>query len=131
VMEPILAGEADSTVAVVDDYGYFWTKGNDTWQMQFQTRARRQDRTPWKREAGNVYGVGLVEGAAVDADAEVSPCCIGEACAGPEEEKPHGTGEQGGNAEGDGERQQQLGGARYARGLDVRLRCGETEYPLR
>jgi len=59
VMEPILAGEADSTVAVVDDYGYFWTKGNDTWQMQFQTRARRQDRTPWKREAGNVYGVRL------------------------------------------------------------------------
>ncbi len=35
-------------------------------------------------------GVGLVKGAAVDADAEVGACCEGEACAGPEEEEAHG-----------------------------------------
>jgi CMP-N-acetylneuraminic acid synthetase len=57
VMEPILVGDADSTVAVVDDYGYFWDKIGDTWGMQYQVRARRQDRTPWKREAGNIYGI--------------------------------------------------------------------------
>ena len=56
-MEPILAGDADATLTVVDDYGYFWTKGDDGWRMYFQTRVRHQDRTPWKRESGNVYGV--------------------------------------------------------------------------
>ena len=56
-MEPILSGDADATLSVVDDYGYFWTKGDDGWRMYFQTRQRHQDRTPWKRESGNVYGV--------------------------------------------------------------------------
>ena len=56
-MEPILAGDADATLTVVDDYGYFWTKGDNGWRMYFQTRVRHQDRTPWKRESGNVYGV--------------------------------------------------------------------------
>ena len=37
-----------------------------------------------------MYAVGLVEGAAVDADAEVGACCEGKTCAGPEEEKAHG-----------------------------------------
>ena len=37
-----------------------------------------------------MYAVGLVEGAAVDTDAEVGAGCKGEACAGPEEEKAHG-----------------------------------------
>jgi CMP-N-acetylneuraminic acid synthetase len=56
-LEPILTGDADSTLTVVDDYGYFWSKNEEGWRMQYQVRARRQDRMPWKRESGNVYGV--------------------------------------------------------------------------
>jgi len=57
VMEPIMEGDADSTVSVVDDYGYLWSDGENGWTMPYQVRARRQDRGPWKREAGNVYGI--------------------------------------------------------------------------
>ncbi len=56
-MDPILAGEADSALTVVNDYGYFWVRGEGGWRMQYQVRARRQDRFPWKRESGNVYGI--------------------------------------------------------------------------
>jgi N-acylneuraminate cytidylyltransferase len=54
-MEPILSGDADSSLTVTDDYGYFWFEGEDGWSMPYQVRARRQQRVPWKREAGNVY----------------------------------------------------------------------------
>ena len=57
VMDPILDGEADSTVSVVDDHGFFWFDGPDGWSMPYQVRGRRQDRMAWKREAGNVYGM--------------------------------------------------------------------------
>lgn len=57
VMAPLLLGEADSSLSVIDDYGYFWSQGDEGWRMEYQVRARRQDRVPWKREAGNVYGV--------------------------------------------------------------------------
>lgn len=56
-MAPILDGHADSTLSVVDDFGYFWAEGERGWSMPHQVRARRQDRMPWKRESGNVYGV--------------------------------------------------------------------------
>ena len=81
--------------------------------------------------AGDVYGVGLVKGAAVDADAEVGACCKGETGAGPEKEKAHGAGQQGCNTERDGERQQELVGTCYACGMDEWLGCRELEYPIR
>ena len=56
-IEPILAGDADSALTVVDDYGYFWFNGEDGWNLRYQTRGRRQDRMSWKRESGNVYAV--------------------------------------------------------------------------
>ena len=56
-MEPILTGDADSTLTVTDDFGYFWVEGEEGWNLPYQVRARRQERMPWKRETGNVYGV--------------------------------------------------------------------------
>jgi CMP-N-acetylneuraminic acid synthetase len=56
-MEPILAGDADSTLTVIDDFGYFWFEGEEGWRMPYQVRGRRQERLPWKRETGNLYGV--------------------------------------------------------------------------
>jgi N-acylneuraminate cytidylyltransferase len=57
IMEPILSGDADATLTVIDDFGYFWFEGEDGWKMPYQARATRQQRMPWKREAGNVYGI--------------------------------------------------------------------------
>jgi len=57
VIAPIREGNADSTLTVVDDYGYFWFKANNGWHLQHQLRDRRQHRLPWKRESGNVYAV--------------------------------------------------------------------------
>ena len=59
-MSPILEGNADSTLSVVDDFGYFWfPEEGRGWGMRYQMRARRQDRGPWKRESGNLYGMRL------------------------------------------------------------------------
>ena len=78
-----------------------------------------------------MHSVGLVEGTAVDADAEVGPCCKGEACTGPKKQKTHGTGQQGGNAEGNGERKQELTGTRHACGPYEWLGCGKLEDSFR
>lgn len=49
-----------------------------------------------------MHYVGLVEGTAVDADAEVSAGCKREAGAGPEEEEAHGARDYGGYTKGYG-----------------------------
>ena len=55
-----------------------------------------------------MHRIGLVEGAAVDTDAEVGPGGKGEARAGPEQQQPHGAGRKRRKAETDCKRQQKL-----------------------
>lgn len=57
VVAELQAGPCKSCITAAASHRYFWQPAETGWQMQYQTRGRRQDRPPWLMEAGSVYAV--------------------------------------------------------------------------
>jgi CMP-N-acetylneuraminic acid synthetase len=57
VIEKMGKGNCNSCITVTETWQYFWAQSTGGWEMPYQKRSTRQNRSPWYAEAGSLYCV--------------------------------------------------------------------------